>query len=238
MAKKGNSSVLKRLNSPGFLRLHRKKYKFSTKPRAGPHSARNSFTLTYVLRDLLGFASNAKEVKRILHGGKVLVDGKVRKDPHFPVGLMDVIELPDLKQTHRIVPDKLYNMKPVEITKDKTSKLCKILGKHTLKGDKCQLNLHDGRNVIVDEGSKYNVNDVVQIDLKKNEIKDSVSFEEGKIAIVSAGINNGRMGKITGFTKIRKNDMVTLDDQGEKFDTALHYVFVLGDSKPIIQMPV
>ena len=189
--------------------------------------------------------TNSKEAKAILHAGNVLVDGRVRKDTNFPVGLMDVIEIKKIDKTYRIVPDKLYNLKLIEIEKDKEFKLCKIKNKTLLKKGTVQLNLHDGTNIIVPVSDPkvpkedvYKVNDVVKVNVNTKEIVDHLKFEENMFAIVHAGINNGRSGKIIEMKKIfgPHASTLTLDDKGDHFDTSLDFVMVLGDNKPVIEM--
>ena len=53
---------------------------------------------------MLGVAQTRKEGKLILAQGKVLVDGKIRKQDESPVGLMDVISLPDMNKYYRVMP--------------------------------------------------------------------------------------------------------------------------------------
>ncbi|MEX2684936.1 MAG: 30S ribosomal protein S4e [Candidatus Sigynarchaeota archaeon] len=244
MARKGRSLVVRRLAAPAYLRINKKEYAFTAKAIPGPHKAGKSFTLLYVLRDLLKVVTTAKEAKKVVVAGHVIVDGKPRKDIHFPVGLMDVIEIPALKKTFRVNTDKLYYYKLVEIDKDAHFKLCKIIGKTMQPGGNVQLNLHDGRSVLVrvkdpknpKEAAEYTIGSTVKIDLRSGEIVDSVKLEEGKLAIVVDGINDGRMGKITKITKIMKNDTATLEDKGESFETKLKYLFVLGDSKPLVSL--
>ncbi|MHA1371365.1 MAG: 30S ribosomal protein S4e [Promethearchaeota archaeon] len=247
MGRKGNSHTLKRLNAPAFWRIHKKEFKFTVKPSPGPHPASKSFTLIYIVRDLLKLASNAREAKIILNGGNVLVDGKVRRRVDFPVGLMDVVDIPKINKTYRVVPDRLLYLKLIEIKKDKEFKLCKIKNKTTVKGGSIQLNLHDGRNVLIyvadprdPKEDVYKVNDVIKVNLKTREIKDHIKFEVGKFAIVHDGVNNGRFGKIVQ-KKIQfgpNASTVTLDDKGETFDTALNFVMVLGYEKPVINLGI
>ena len=47
---------------------------------------------------MLGIAQTRREGKLVLAQGKVLVDGKVVEKDDFPVGLMDVISMPDAGQ--------------------------------------------------------------------------------------------------------------------------------------------
>jgi len=233
--------MIRRLNAPDFWRISKKEYEYVAKPIPGPHPGDNCFTIIYFLRDLLKVARSAVEVKKILNNGGVLVDGKARKDMHFPLGLMDIVEIPAIGKTFRMMPDAMYNLKPVEVTKDKEYKLCKIINKKSMVGGHIQLNLHDGRSIIIKvkdpakpKEDVYKTNDVVQIDLKSGKIADHIKFEKGKLAIVHAGINNGRKGKITKITSIIKNDVATLDEGGIEFETKMEYVFVLGDDKPVI----
>ncbi len=245
MARKGANKTLKRLGVPGHWYILKKENTFAQKPIAGPHAGVQSFTLGYILRDFFKYASTAREAKRILSRGLVLVDGKVRKDLHYPVGLMDVVEFPSEKKAYRVLPDKQTGMKLVEVTKDKDSKLCKIINKTSLKGGNIQLNLHDGRSIVlkIEDPSNpkediYKVADVLKIDLKANKIAGHVPFGKNKIALVYAGNNNGRIGTIVNIARLMKNDTVTLDESGQNFDTPLHYVFVIGDQEPEIDIPL
>lgn len=236
MARKGHSLVVRRLNAPVFWRIARKQFEYAAKPKPGPHPAGNSFTILYVLRDLLKVARTLTEAKKILNQGGVMIDGKVRKNPHFPVGLMDIIEIPGMQKAYRVLPDPLYNLKLSEVQEDTQYKLCKIENKSSQRGGGVvQLNMHDGRNILVKtEDVVYHTNDAVKIDLKSGEIVEHIPMKEGMLAIVHDGINNGRMGTITKITHIMKNDVATLDDKGTSFETRLKYVFVLGEEKPAI----
>ena len=98
MGKKGKTARLKRKPAPAFWPIHRKDLPWVVKPQSGSHSLENCLPLTLVLRDILGVAQTRKEGQLILAQGKVLVDGKIRKRDESPVGLMDVISMPDAGQ--------------------------------------------------------------------------------------------------------------------------------------------
>ena len=77
-----------------------------------------------------------------------MVDGVVRTDPRFPVGLMDIVEIPDMEKIYRILPKWKKGLVPQEVSKKESSfKLCRIENKTTIKNGNIQLNLHDGRNI-------------------------------------------------------------------------------------------
>lgn len=64
------------------------------KPSAGPHKTRECLPLILLLRNRLKYALTGKEVTSILMQRLVEVDGKVRTDKTYPVGFMDVVDIP------------------------------------------------------------------------------------------------------------------------------------------------
>ena len=132
MGKKGGPKGLKRKPAPRFWPIQRKEFLWVVKPSAGPHSLENSLPLAVILRDILGVARTRKEAKTIVAQGKVHVDGKVRRRDNFPVGLMDVISIPEVNTTFRVVPSyKGLVLHPID--KEETSfKLCRIEDKTCL----------------------------------------------------------------------------------------------------------
>ena len=97
---------LKRLNAPKRWKIKRKGLKFVTKQMPGPHKMDRSIPLNIVIRDLLKYANTAREVKNILNNKTVLINGVRRKEPKFPVGLFDVMEIKDTGEYFRVVLDK------------------------------------------------------------------------------------------------------------------------------------
>lgn len=64
------------------------------KPSAGPHKTRECLPLILLLRNRLKYALTGKEVTSILMQRLVEVDGKIRTDKTYPVGFMDVVDIP------------------------------------------------------------------------------------------------------------------------------------------------
>jgi len=146
------SKHLKRLNVPGPLRIHRKEETWTIRASPGPHPLDKSIPLGLIIRDYLDLADTLKETKRILSNSEALVDGVIRKNHKFPCGLMDVISIPKLKKDYRVLFDRRGKLTLVPITsKEATWKLCRIENKTILKGKQIQLNLHDGRNQLVEK---------------------------------------------------------------------------------------
>lgn len=104
MGKKGKTGRLKRKPAPRFWPIHRKEFQWIVRPSPGPHSLEKCLPLSLVLRDIIGVAETRKEAKIIVSQGKVYVDEKVRRKDSFPVGLMDVISMPDMNKFYRVMP--------------------------------------------------------------------------------------------------------------------------------------
>lgn len=219
---------LKRYSIPGFWPIRKKGKVFTVRPMPGPHPRGACMPLQVVLRDALRYAETAGEAKRILGEGKIMVDKKVRRDPKFPVGLMDVIEIPDAKQYFRVVVNR-KGLSVKEIGEnDSKRKLCRIRGKKTVKGGRTQLNLHDGRNILADR-DVYMVGDTVMISVPDQKILKHFRFEKGESAIVISGKNIGVTGKIIEIRK-RKNMLekaiVVIESKGGEIQTLRDYIMI------------
>ena len=95
MGKKGPTRHLKRHNSPAHWPIHRKGGVWTFRTIPGPHSMETSIPTAIIVRDELEYAKSASEAKTILTNRQLLVDGKARIKKAFPVGLMDVIQIPE-----------------------------------------------------------------------------------------------------------------------------------------------
>jgi small subunit ribosomal protein S4e len=248
VGKKGVSAHLKRLTSPSFWPIHRKEKTWITKPSPGPHPLKMSMPLSVVIRDVLKFAATEREVEAILGGRKVKVDGKVRVNRKFPIGLMDLIEVADADKTYMVLPSthRVYSFHPIT-GEEKKFKLCRIESKTVRKGGKVQINLHDGRNILVEvsdptksEEDVYSTLDVVQLDIADGKIMKQLKLKEGAYGIVVEGKNTGKHGTITGVEKYSPTAPRIVKIKGAdgvEYSTVADYVFVIGEDKPLIPLP-
>lgn len=244
MGKKGKTARLKRKPAPRFWPIHRKEKPWVVKPASGPHNLENCLPLALVLRDILGFAKTRKEAQTILNQGKVLVDGKVQHKDDFPIGLMDVISMPDAGKYYRVTPShKGLSLTPV--SKEETSfKLSRIDDKATVTGG-VQLNLHDGSNILIKVADPknpqevaYKTFDILKLSLPDKQILERVELKEGNFAVITGGKNIGVKGKIVEIEKAeakkRKSILVVVEDEkGARYQTILDFVFSLGSSQPL-----
>ncbi len=243
MARRGIKKHLKRLPAPKHWPIKRKMAKFTTKPRPGPHAKEDCFTLAVVLREVLGHAEIMREAKAILSSGQVVVDGRIRKDPRYPVGIMDVIEIKNEGVLYRILPKQKGGLRLHQIKETESKfKLCRVEKKMMTHGGRLQMTLHDGRNVLLpkeQKTSEYTTLDTLKISLPDQEVLGKISLKEGAIALVTKGRNVGIQGKIVEINRRfgTHASTVTIEDSGgERLQTALEYVFVVGENKPEIDL--
>jgi small subunit ribosomal protein S4e len=244
VARKSGPRQLKREPAPAFWPIKRKQRTWAPRTRPGPHPRERSLPLVTIVRDILGYAKTASEAIHIINTGKVKIDGIVRRDHRFPIGLMDVLQIQGADNIFRILPEPNRGLTPKPIDqKEAAFKLCKIVGKKTVEGGKTQLSLHDGRNLIVQtreprqktEG-EFLVGGAVQLGLPDQKIIRSVAFQPGALGLVIDGRNQGQSGKITSITPgtHARQKTVRIATVAEEFETPAAYVIPVGTEAPLV----
>jgi small subunit ribosomal protein S4e len=247
MTRHGGQKVLKRLNTPAYLQIKRKHGTFFVNPTPGPHPRRFCLPLLHIVRDLLTIVKTHKEAKKIIGLGYFKIDGKVIRNKSYPVGLMDVISIDKMKKYYRVLPDSHHGLILHEISEEESNfKLCRINNKRTNKGGHIQLNLHDGRNILIriqdprnPKEDKYKRMDVLKISIPDQEIQKVLRFKENNMAIIMAGKNIGQVGKIINILKRfgPKASTVSIQHNGEHTETLFDYTFVIGEENSEIDLP-
>lgn len=223
-----SSHHLKRLAMPRSWPLPRKTSIWVTRPMPGAHSLEHCMPVSLVIRDVLGLAKTSREVRFILHNELAKIDGRVVKDTRRGVGLMDVLSLGD--EHYRCVLDHNGRLRYRTISADEAAwKICRIEGKTTIKGGQTQLNLHDGRNIIVDDPSQYNTGDSLKLGLPEQSIVDHIRFGEGTRCYLIGGGHVGSTADVKEY--IVKRSSMPNEVQFESFGTVTRNVFAIGDAK-------
>lgn len=226
---------LKRLKAPRTWSIERKVATWTVRPSPGPHAISKSIPLLLVIRDYLDFADSGREAKKIISAREISVDGIPRQDYKFPCGLMDVISIPKMEKHYRILFNNKGILKLVEIDEERAQwKLCRIENKKNVKGNKVQLNLHDGKNIL-SENTSHKTGDVLQINIPSQEIKEVISFEKDTLALIIGGRHVGEVAKIAEITTTKSPmpNVIQLQD----FSTIKRYVFPIGKEQPVVQLP-
>lgn len=245
MGKKGKTARLKRKPAPAFWPIHRKELPWIVKPSSGSHSLEKCLPLTLVLRDILGVAQTRKEAKLILDQGSVLVDGKICKQDDIPVGLMDVISMPEMDKYYRVMPSH-KGLVLNQISKEESKiKLFRVEDKTTVHNG-IQIALHDGSNILVKVADPknptevtYETFDVIKVAYPEKQVVQTLKTKEGNIAIITGGKNIGKQGKIVEIEKTeakkRHQALVLIEDsKGTRYQTILDFIFSIGETEPLI----
>jgi small subunit ribosomal protein S4e len=237
----GKNTRRKRESTPTFYVIPRKEKTFATNISPGPHPKPLSYDPVTLLRDVLKLVYNRREALRVIKDGKLIVDGRVRRDHRFPIGLMDVVELSGTELVYRILPYKGKQLYPVEIPpKEKNVKLCVIKTKKMVKGGKTQLGTHDGRTFLVDDGSKYQIGDSLLIETPSQRILDLIKLAPNSLVLVIRGARTGSLGEVVEVKKgsIMVKPSVKVSFKGEEVILPKEVVMPVGMKAPAITLPV
>lgn len=225
----------KSISAPKTFPTKKKERKYVINPNPGPHPKSECIPLGVIIRDILPYAETLKEARQILNNSEVLVDGKVKKDYKYPVGIFDVIEFPKIGRSLRVIPTK-DGFKLIEISeKEKDKKLCKIISKTSIKRDQIQFNLSDGKNILGGSGSP---NDSLLINLEEMEMENSFERKRGNTVIITRGKNRGKLGKIIDIEIVKGSGLnrILIEVEDSEIDVPEDMVFIVGEDEPAIKV--
>ncbi len=158
--------------------------------RAADHS-RDAVPIVIALRDMLKFATTAREVREMIKQKLLKINGRTVIDLHESIQLFNLLEA-DKQYKLTLAPQGKFVFKELKKPEDR---LAKIVGKRLVTKGKIQLNLHDGTNVLTSDKS-ISVGGSVYLD-EKNRVKSYVPLEKGRDVFVISGKHQGKIGKIT-----------------------------------------
>lgn len=230
------SDHMKRLAAPRSWPIQRKVSVFTAKQRPGSHSIETSVPAVFMLRDMIKICDTSREAKRIVANRDLLVDGKPVRSAKAPVGLMDAVAIPAMDLYYRMVLTPKGKLIAVPITKDEAGwKLCRIENKNKVKDGKIQINLHDGRNIVLDK-NQYKTGDVLKIAVPSQDILEAYPLDKDAAALVDAGQHAGKTATVSEYvvTKDSSENIVRFTDGTE---TVKSNVFVIGAGSPAIKLP-
>jgi len=230
------SNEMKRLIAPRSWPVKRKTYHWIAKPSPGAHSIEGGIPVTVVLRDMLQVCDTAAEARSVLFDRDILVDGKVVSDTKQGIGLMDVVTLPKAGTAYRMILDRRGKLQLIKIPMEKAAwKLCRVENKTVISGAKVQLNLHDGRNILVEKDS-YKTGDVLKIELPSQKILEHYPLDKGSLALITSGSHVGETAVIDEYviTRLTSENLVKFKDGNS---TVKSNVFVIGVKVPEIELP-
>jgi small subunit ribosomal protein S4e len=162
--------------------------------------------------------------------GNIAVDGKVRKDYKFPVGVMDVVTLVKTKTNYRLLYDCKGRFGLAKISPSEAEfKLCRVKSRAMGPKGIPYIVTHDGRTIRFPH-PLIKVHDTVKLNLRTNEIVTFFKYELGAKVMITGGNNIGRVGSILRVEEHPGSyEIVHIkDENGLEFSTRLSNVFVIG----------
>jgi len=238
---RGPRGHLKRINAPHHWMLHKLGGVWAPRPSPGPHGLRECLPLIILLRNRLKYALSSREVTMILAQRFIKVDGKVRTDPNFPAGFMDVITIEKTNEYFRLLYDTKGRFSIHRITPEEAEyKLSKVKALHTGPKGVPFITTNDGRIIRYPHPS-IKTGDTLKIDLKTNKISSFIKFQVGQLVMTTGGRNTGRVGQITNIEKRMacENIIQVKDAKGNQWSTLASNVFIIGEgSSSLVSLPV
>jgi small subunit ribosomal protein S4e len=232
MSSKGEKKKIKALNAPKAVHIHRKESTWTVKTKAGAHKKESSVSLGIAIRNFTGLAQNLKEVKIILNNGDIKVNGRVRKDYQFGVGLFDVISVEKQKAFYRVLIDSKGRVILKEMKKDSNTKLCRVEKKiSTPKG--LQITTNDGLTII---GNTAKVGDTLLISMPENKVEEVFAAKKDAIVYITKGVHCSEQGKITEIISgtAKRKRLIKIEKGGKEYATTASNIFVIGTDKVAI----
>lgn len=234
MSKKGQDKRTKTINMSRVVNTSRKETAWTVTPKPGPHTKETSVALGIVVRNYIKLGKTMSEAKKILSSGEVKINGIVRKEHQFSVGLFDVISVPKQKLFYRMVFDDKGRLIINSVENEPKDKISKVTRKvMTKKG--VQLTTNDSRTYV---GIKANVGDSLKLSLPEGKVLEVLEFKEGNLAYITKGAHSSQTAKIIAVIKGtgRKEELVKLQKGKEEFETIAKNVYIIGKNKPEVEI--
>ncbi|MFB6144646.1 MAG: hypothetical protein ABEJ98_05030 [Candidatus Nanohaloarchaea archaeon] len=209
----------KRLPAPKHYPIQRKSYSYVATVK-GSRSSEDAIPAVVLLREVLGYADNEKEAKKIIKQGDLLRNGEELKDIQQGVGVLDNVEIHANDEKYRVVRKGKY-LRFIPIEDDRT--VTKIVGKE-VDGDSFLYRLHNGENYRTkDEYSTGNT-------LVFNDGVEEIDLEEGAEVLVTEGQHSGETGTLEEVhEEERKSDLGLVKENGEEFQTGIENLVAIKD---------
>jgi len=214
---------------------------YATRAGTGPHKRRESIPLTILLRNRLHYAFSRQEAMKIVKDkeGLIKVDNKIRRDPRFPLGIMDVVSIEKTGEHFRILYDTKGRYQAHKIdAKEAAFKLCKVIRKAMGTNKVPYIVTNDGRTIRFPHPD-IKKNDSIKLNLETGEVESLIKYENGAQVLIIGGNNIGRVGVLQHIEKHPSSfDIAHIKDaNGHSFATRSSNVFVIGQGKkPVITL--
>lgn len=213
---------IKRKTIPKFWPIPRSGTKYMT---VATHDKSNSIPLMVAMRDILGIVKNRKELLKVLHEKKILINGRLVNDKGYPLMLFDSISIPSIGKHYKVyLKGKKFSIDEIPEKESKT-KLYKVLKKTMLPGKKLQVNLSGGKNLLTSE--KLETGEFVILNQENKLIKKIILQKAGEVVVVK-GKHMGKTGKILTIEQVGEDKICTLSTKEGELKLNIDTLFALA----------
>jgi len=232
---RGPKKHLKRISTPKHWMLDKLTGIYAPRTSPGPHKLRECLPLLILLRNRLKYALSGREVMMIVKdkAGNIKIDNHIRRDPKFPCGFMDVVNIDKTGEFFRLLYDVKgrFTLTPIQAEEAKY-KLCKVRRKGLGENKIPYITTHDGRTLRFPH-PEIIINDTIKLNLENGQIESWIKFENGNTVMATGGNNIGRIGVISHIERHPGSfDIVHVRDaRGHTFATRISNIFAIGKGK-------
>jgi small subunit ribosomal protein S4e len=114
-------------------------------------------------------------------------------------------------------------------------KLCRVERKTTVQGGRTQLNLHDGRNLILAKDA-HKTGTTLKLAIPDQKVLSYFDLAQGCTALITGGKHVGELAHVLVVQKTR-NPRANVVTFKEGFSTDIDKVFVVGKEAPEVKVP-
>jgi len=227
---------IKRMNAPKRWEVLRKSSIFITRPNAG-RDFTLCISLNTALKEMLGKTQTSKESKYLIKNQGVLVNARPVHDEKFPVGFLDVISLPALEESYRLLVNEKNRLYPLKISpSDAKLKLSKVANIKRLSKELVQVNCSDGRNFTFQEIEPIlkdlKTNDSLLYIIPEQKAQQLIKLGKGSLVFLYKGKHIGNLVVVDDF----KGANIVFRLNNEVFETKKAYAFAVGKDQPAIAL--
>lgn len=222
---------LKSLSAPKTWAIKRKEQVYILRPRGSGQKQNFCMPIGIVFKEMLKYCKTSKEVKIILAEKNILVDGKKVKKIDDSIGLFSTLSITATNEYFRLTINKNGKLELKKIDKaDSILKPSVIKNKKIIGKGKIQLNMTDGRNMLIKKDD-YQTGDTLIITLPEQEVKQHLKLGKGITIILTGGKHIGSKGTIEEITD---NKIKFISEDEKTYETEKRYAVAIGEKKAII----
>lgn len=228
---------IKRINAPKSWDILRKDDTFISRPNPGRDMS-FCISLNSAVKDVLGKVNTTKETKYLIKYKGLLVNGVRRHDEKFPLGFMDVLTLPDVKEHYRLLVNEKGKLFLHQISEAEAGiKLSKISNKRQLTSGVLQVNCTDGRNFLFKEKDASmmkdaGINDTIIYSIPEQKLQDVFKLQKGALVYLYKGKHIGHVVNVEDF----KEGNILFKLGSDTYETKKTYAFVIGKDRPAVSL--